>query len=63
MKKIKKIIALILGVLSLSTLYTVKANAAWVKDSMDGGILKVIHGPLAGNLLMENGTILIVKAI
>lgn len=33
MKKIKKIIALILGVLSLSTLYTVKANAAWVKDS------------------------------
>ena len=30
---------------------------------MDGGILKVIHGPLAGNLLMENGTILIVKAI
>lgn len=33
MKKIKKIIALILGVLSLSTLYTVNANAAWVKDS------------------------------
>lgn len=30
---------------------------------MDGGILKVIHGQLVGNLLMENGTILIVKAI